>query len=79
MSWLKQHLKEGKVESVNQADSNFISQLELAVRFGKTLIVEQVETIEPALFPLLRADLVSQGKISFVYCKEVIRKIASGG
>ena len=33
----------------------------LTYRFGKTLIVEEVDNINPVLFPLLRADLVSQG------------------
>ena len=43
-------------------DSNFNTALELAVRFGKTLIIQEMDGIEPVLYPLLRADLVSQGK-----------------
>ena len=43
-------------------DSNFSTALELAVRFGKTLIVEEVDDVEPVLYPLLRGDLISQGE-----------------
>ncbi|MEJ1281076.1 hypothetical protein NN561_012023 [Cricetulus griseus] len=42
-------------------DSNFITALELAVRFGKTLIIQEVDGVEPVLYPLLRRDLVAQG------------------
>lgn len=44
-------------------DSNFTTALELAVRFGKTLIIQEVDGVEPILYPLLRKDLVSQGKL----------------
>lgn len=43
-------------------DDNFVNQLELAVRFGKTLVVQEVDNIEPVLYPLLRGDLSSQGE-----------------
>ncbi|XP_070553238.1 cytoplasmic dynein 2 heavy chain 1-like isoform X2 [Ptychodera flava] len=59
--WLKTHLKESRLEVVNQQDANFTTSLELAVRFGKTLIVQEMDGIEPILFPILRGDLVSQG------------------
>ena len=59
--WLKTHLKDRKVEVINQQDTNFTTQLELAVRFGKTLIVQEVDGVEPVLYPLLRKDLSSQG------------------
>lgn len=42
-------------------DPRFTTALELAVRFGKTLIVAEVDRIEPILFPLLRMDLDRQG------------------
>lgn len=42
-------------------DGNFGTSLELAVRFGKTLIIQEMDSIEPVLYPLLRADLISQG------------------
>eukprot|EP00118_Oscarella_pearsei_P021037 m.233847 g.233847 ORF g.233847 m.233847 type:complete len:1441 (+) comp40100_c0_seq20:9031-13353(+) len=59
--WLKSHLKEGRIEVVNQQDGNFTTSLELAVRFGKTLIIQEMDSIEPILYPLLRGDLISHG------------------
>ncbi|KAI0210443.1 Cytoplasmic dynein 2 heavy chain 1 [Lamellibrachia satsuma] len=59
--WLKTHLKESKLEVVNQQDANFNTVLELAVRFGKTLIIQEADSVEPVLYPLLRGDLISQG------------------
>ncbi|XP_063970614.1 cytoplasmic dynein 2 heavy chain 1 [Lytechinus pictus] len=59
--WLKTHLKEARLEVINQQDASFSTALELAVRFGKTLIIQEMDKIEPVLYPLLRADLISQG------------------
>ncbi|XP_071951365.1 cytoplasmic dynein 2 heavy chain 1-like isoform X2 [Antedon mediterranea] len=59
--WLKTHLKEQRLEVVNQQDANFSTALELAVRFGKTLIIQEIDKVEPMLYPLLRGDLISQG------------------
>ncbi|PNI44695.1 DYNC2H1 isoform 3 [Pan troglodytes] len=59
--WLKTHLKDSCLEVINQQDSNFITALELAVRFGKTLIIQEMDGVEPVLYPLLRRDLVAQG------------------
>ncbi|KAJ3309792.1 Cytoplasmic dynein 2 heavy chain 1 [Boothiomyces sp. JEL0838] len=61
IEWLKAHLKEKKPEVVNQSDDNFLRSLELAVRFGKTLIVQEVSKIEPVLVPLIRKNLLKQG------------------
>lgn len=48
-----------------------MTSLELAVRFGKTLIIREMDGVEPALYPLLRRDLIAQGAHSvFVFCKE---------
>ncbi|KAF6780509.1 hypothetical protein AHF37_00019 [Paragonimus kellicotti] len=68
LNWLRLHLKHKKVEVVNQQVSGglFATTLELAVRFGKSLIVQEVEEIEPILFPLLSKNLVSQGSRSTV-------------
>lgn len=38
-----------------------MTSLELAVRFGKTLIIQEMDGVEPVLYPLLRRDLVAQG------------------
>uniref|UniRef100_A0A4W6FB67 Cytoplasmic dynein 2 heavy chain 1 n=1 Tax=Lates calcarifer TaxID=8187 RepID=A0A4W6FB67_LATCA len=59
--WLRIHLKEHRLEVINQQDSNFMTSLELAVRFGKTLIIQEMDGVEPVLYPLLRRDLIAQG------------------
>ncbi|XP_078258653.1 cytoplasmic dynein 2 heavy chain 1 isoform X2 [Rhinoraja longicauda] len=59
--WLKRHLKEARLEVINQQDSNFITAVELAVRFGKTLIIQEMDGVEAVLYPLLRRDLIAQG------------------
>lgn len=33
----------------------------MAVRFGKTLVIQEMDTIEPILYPLMRRELQSQG------------------
>ena len=62
-AWLKAHLKARvqSLEIITIRDPRFTSLLELAVRFGKTLIVEEVDQIHPILYPLLRKDLSRQG------------------
>lgn len=61
--WLKTHLEhtETPFEVTTQEDDRFILTLELAIRFGKTLVVEQVNSVSPILFPILRKDLMGQG------------------
>ncbi|XP_047450013.1 cytoplasmic dynein 2 heavy chain 1 isoform X3 [Mugil cephalus] len=59
--WLCTHLKEHRLEVINQQDSNFMTSLELAVRFGKTLIIQEMDGVEPVLYPLLKKDLIAQG------------------
>ncbi|QDZ22651.1 heavy chain of dynein [Chloropicon primus] len=49
------------VEKVRMSDKRAIHSIELAVRFGKILILEEVDHIEPILYPLLRKELVVQG------------------
>jgi len=61
-SWLKKELSGDKpVETLTTHDARFTTQLELAVRFGKVLVVEEVDRIEPLMYPLLRRDLTRQG------------------
>ncbi|KAJ3042257.1 Cytoplasmic dynein 2 heavy chain 1 [Rhizophlyctis rosea] len=61
IAWLKTYLSDRKPEIINQHDETFLRALELAVRFGKTLIVQDTFAIEPVLYPLLRKDLQKQG------------------
>jgi dynein heavy chain 2 len=63
-SWLKTILGQDKnrpLEVVTQFDSRFLNQVELAVRFGKTLLIFEADGLEPALYPLCRKDLCHQG------------------
>ncbi|PRP81711.1 hypothetical protein PROFUN_10811 [Planoprotostelium fungivorum] len=59
--WLKNHLKNNKLDVTTQEDEKFSTTLELAVRFGKTLVIQEVDKIHPVLYPLLRRDLLRQG------------------
>ncbi|XP_060532310.1 cytoplasmic dynein 2 heavy chain 1 isoform X2 [Cylas formicarius] len=64
LSWLGNHLKLAKknVEYVTQNSPKFHSIVENALRFGKTLIVEEVETVDHILLPVLRDDFTVQGE-----------------
>ena len=42
-------------------EARFGTALELGVRFGKTMVLGEVDEIAPILVPLLRKDLVRQG------------------
>ncbi|XP_029699181.1 cytoplasmic dynein 2 heavy chain 1 isoform X3 [Takifugu rubripes] len=59
--WLCTHLQQHRLEVISQQDANFMTSLELAVRFGKILIIREMDGVEPALYPLLRRDLIAQG------------------
>ena len=62
--WLKAVLSEDKnrpLEVITHHSSRFTNQVELAVRFGKTLLVLEVDGVEPMLYPLCRKDLRHQG------------------
>ncbi|KAK3283536.1 hypothetical protein CYMTET_8768 [Cymbomonas tetramitiformis] len=61
--WLKGHMKQGggTIEVTTTFDPKFVTTMELAVRFGKTLVIEEVDFIEPILYSLLRQDLLRQG------------------
>lgn len=42
-------------------DPRFLKTLELAVRFGKTLIIEEVDVIDSVLIPLIRREFTQYG------------------
>jgi dynein heavy chain 2, cytosolic len=65
--WLRKHMKEARFEVVNQQDANFVTALELALRFGKKLLIQEADSIEPLLMPILRRDLVPQGPRFCIY------------
>ena len=63
--WLKKSAcfssEQKPLEITTQYDERFQLTLELAVRFGKTLLIQEVNTIDPILYPVLRRDLAGQG------------------
>lgn len=62
--WLKSILSKDKnrpMEVVTNHDPRFSNQVELAVRFGKTLVILEADGVEPMLYPLCRRDLSHQG------------------
>ena len=59
--WLKTHLSDKSLEVVMQQEPRFVTTLELAVRFGKTLVIQEVDGLMPMLYPIVRRDLVGQG------------------
>ena len=71
LSWIKKHFeKDGNVEVSNVNDERFFLNLELSIRFGKTLIVQDVEDIAPVLYPLLREQIIGQGPYKVVQVGE---------
>jgi len=62
-AWLIANLKKvtESVEVLSAQDSKFNTNIELAIRFGKTLIIQEVDGIEAMLVPILRKDLLQQG------------------
>ncbi|XP_047109239.1 cytoplasmic dynein 2 heavy chain 1 [Schistocerca piceifrons] len=59
--WLQNYLKDEGLETVTQHSSRFYTSLEMAVRFGKTLLIEEADSIDPVLYPILRRELTNQG------------------
>lgn len=63
LSWLVNHLK-GKglsVEVCSVSEERFVSSLELALRFGKSFILTDVDGIEAFMYPLFRKELRTEG------------------
>lgn len=58
--WLKANLRKANdnVEVLNHQDAKFNTTLELSIRFGKCLIIQEVDGIESMLVPILRKDLI---------------------
>ena len=62
-SWLIAHLNSmGPVEVVVAREEKLLFVTEMAVQFGKSLVIQEVDTIHPMLYPLLRGDLIQSGK-----------------
>ncbi|KAI4463438.1 dynein heavy chain family protein [Holotrichia oblita] len=62
--WIKQHYKNKTLESINENSPKFNTTLELAIRFGKILIIEDVNNI-PAMYMML---LIKCSKVT-IFCR----------
>ncbi|XP_072143695.1 cytoplasmic dynein 2 heavy chain 1 [Dermacentor andersoni] len=63
--WLQSHLKDPQL--ITQQDPTFLATLELSVRLGKALLIQDVQQLDPILYPLLRRDLITQGSRQVVH------------
>ena len=57
--WLSNHLESREI--IAWQDEKLLNQLELSVRFGKTIVITEMDTAEPLLYPILRRDIARQG------------------
>ena len=46
------------LEILSNQDPKFNTNIELAIRFGKVLVIQEVDGIESMLVPILRRDLI---------------------
>ncbi|XP_050420010.1 cytoplasmic dynein 2 heavy chain 1 [Adelges cooleyi] len=62
MEWLKKKLPTNATEFISFENPKFHSSLELAIRFGKTVVIHNInDNIDPILVPVLRNDFVIEG------------------
>lgn len=62
ISWIKKRSQGEKTfEAVSFANPKFATHFELAIRFGKVLVVEEANTLEGMYYPMLRNDLIRVG------------------
>ncbi|XP_058798637.1 cytoplasmic dynein 2 heavy chain 1 [Phymastichus coffea] len=54
VNWLRFNIGETRIEITRPEDSRFLTSVELAVRFGKPLLVEEIIELPTILLPLLR-------------------------
>ncbi|XP_046488904.1 cytoplasmic dynein 2 heavy chain 1 [Neodiprion pinetum] len=54
VAWLKSNQASCGLEVTSPIDSRFLTTLELAVRFGKPLLVEEIDSLPSVILPLLR-------------------------
>ena len=69
--WLQNHLNgKKKMEVVYSYNDNFVTLLELCVRFGKNLVILDVKDIPLILYPLIKGEIFKNGLKSYVYIGE---------
>lgn len=64
ISWLKSWID--KLQVTNQNHQKFTNQLELSIRFGKSLMIEELDEIQSILVPILKRDIQQDGSRSMI-------------
>lgn len=66
--WFKKYItsKNLTFDVVSLHDSKLLTNIELAIRFGKILLITDVDTIDPFLVPLIRKEFSKRGPTSVV-------------
>ena len=73
LDWIKHRLStEKNFESIFQGHAKFTMHLDLALRFGKILLVEEVSQLETMLYPVLRKDIQKIGPRSVIQIGEKV-------
>lgn len=67
LKWLQTHLKHRQIEILTNNSPRFNSSVELAMRFGKVLIINDLEHIPNILLPILRNEFIYQGERRMIY------------
>ncbi|KAL1506398.1 hypothetical protein ABEB36_005769 [Hypothenemus hampei] len=64
INWLKTHYTKCKLnfEHVVATSEKFNTVLEASIRFGKILLIEELNEVPSSLFPILREDYIIQGE-----------------
>ncbi|XP_030763708.1 cytoplasmic dynein 2 heavy chain 1 [Sitophilus oryzae] len=65
VQWIKTHYgttNKKNFEFISESSSKFNTILETSVRFGKTLLIEEIEELPHILIPLLRKQIISEGE-----------------
>ena len=76
VKWLKRYMTEdpnlkGQLLQLNTKDASYLAKIELAVRSGQIVILEDVtENIDPALDPIIMKQIIRKGGRNIIKIKE---------
>ncbi|CAH1986240.1 unnamed protein product [Acanthoscelides obtectus] len=62
VNWIKRYFEKRNIEVTTQNFPKFNNMLELAIRFGKVFIVEEIDDVSPILLQVLNKELLHQGE-----------------
>ena len=68
--WLQNNFDGKKFEVVYSYNDNFVTLLELSVRFGKKMIILDIIDVPLILYPLIKGEIYISGSKSYVYVGE---------